>query len=97
MENDISSYEQQIQEIAYANESKLNDLDPEQRNDYEKLKSDNIGLTSDIQEKRIELEEVQSRLMQAEQRLKQDTLKQRAQHLRDEKTQLTKRKGDLEL
>jgi len=35
--------------------------------------------------------------MQAEQRLKQDTLKQRAQHLRDEKTQLTKRKGDLEL
>ena len=35
--------------------------------------------------------------MQAEARLKQDTLKQRAQHLREEKAQLTKRKGDLEL
>ena len=44
MENDISSYEQQIQEIAFANESKLNDLDPEQRNDYEKLKADNNSL-----------------------------------------------------
>ena len=29
MENEIHSYEQQIQEINYANESKLNDLDPE--------------------------------------------------------------------
>lgn len=44
MENDISSYEQQIQEISFANESKLNDLDPEQRNDYEKLKADNTAL-----------------------------------------------------
>jgi len=35
--------------------------------------------------------------MQAEARLKQDTLKQRAQHLREEKTHLTKRKSDLEL
>jgi len=48
MENDITSYEQQIQEISYANESKLNDLDPEQRNDYEKLKSDNTGLVGEI-------------------------------------------------
>jgi hypothetical protein len=38
MENEIQSYEQQIQEINYANEAKLNDLDPEQRNEYEKLK-----------------------------------------------------------
>lgn len=48
MENDINSYEQQIQEISFANESKLNDLDPEQRNDYEKLKSDNMALVSEI-------------------------------------------------
>lgn len=41
MENEISSIEQQIQEINFANEAKLNDLDPEQRNDYEKYKSDN--------------------------------------------------------
>lgn len=41
MENEIQSYEQQIQEINFANEAKLNDLDPEQRNDYEKYKNDN--------------------------------------------------------
>jgi hypothetical protein len=38
MENEINNIDQQIQEINYANESKLNDLDPEQRNEYEKLK-----------------------------------------------------------
>lgn len=41
MENEIARVEGQIQEINYANESKLNDLDPEQRNEYEKLKEEN--------------------------------------------------------
>jgi intraflagellar transport protein 74 len=80
-----------------ANESKLNDLDPEQRNEYEKLKEENGGLGQEINRNRSELEEVNSRLIQAEGRLKQDTLKQRAQHLKEEKTQLLKRKEDLEL
>jgi hypothetical protein len=48
MENEIHSYEQQIQEIAFANEAKLNDLDPEQRNDYEKYKNDNNQLLAEI-------------------------------------------------
>ena len=37
------------------------------------------------------------RLAQLEPRLKQDTFKQRAQHLREEKIQLAKKKEDLEL
>ena len=41
METEIQSYEGQIQEINYQNESKLNDLDPEQRNEYERLKEEN--------------------------------------------------------
>lgn len=49
MENELSSYEQQIQDINYANESRLNDLDPEQRNEYEKLKRENNGLNNEIQ------------------------------------------------
>jgi intraflagellar transport protein 74 len=40
---------------------------------------------------------VNGRLSQAENHLRQDTLKQRAQHLREEKTYLMKRKEDLEL
>jgi intraflagellar transport protein 74 len=97
MENEISNVEQQIQEINMANESKLNDLDPEQRNEYEKLKEENQGLQGEINRSRTDLEEVNSRLIQAESRLKQDTLKQRAQHLKEEKAALLKRKDDLEL
>ncbi len=75
MENEIHSYEQQIQEINFANEAKLNDLDPEQRNEYEKLKSDNNQLLTQINNSRNELEDVNTRLAQAENRLKADTLK----------------------
>lgn len=75
----------------------MNDLDPEQRNEYDRLKRENQGLQTDINNQRQELEDVNTRLAQAEARLRADQLKQRAQHLRDEKTQLTKRKEDLEL
>jgi intraflagellar transport protein 74 len=97
MENEISNIEQQIQDINMANESKLNDLDPEQRNEYERLKEENGGLQGEINRSRTDLEEVNSRLIQAESRLKQDTLKQRAQHLKEERASLLKRKDDLEL
>ncbi len=53
-----------------ANESKLNDLDPEQRNEYEKLKEENGQLNNEINRSRNDLEEVNSRLIQAETRLK---------------------------
>lgn len=97
MENELNSYEQQINDINFANEARLNDLDPEQRNEYEKLKQENNSLTHDIGLQRQDLEEVIQRLQAAENRLKQDSLKQRAQHLREEKTALMKRKDDLEL
>ena len=97
MENELAGYEQQIQDINYANEARLNDLDPEQRNEYEKLKRENNTLNNEIQLNRQELDDVNQRLAQLEHRLKQDTFKQRAQHLREEKIQLAKKKEDLEL
>ena len=97
METEIGSYESQIQDINYQNEAKLNELDPEMRNDYEKLKEENQMLVQEINNSRNELEEVNSRLAQAESRLRQDTLKQRAQHLKEERTNLLKKKEDLEL
>lgn len=54
-------------------------------------------LQNEIQDSRGQLEEVSQRLLKAEGLLKQDTLKQRAQHLREEKVQLTKRKDNLEM
>jgi len=97
MENELNSYEQQINDINFANEARLNDLDPEQRNEYEKLKQENNQLQHEIGLQRQELEDVTQRLHAAENRLKQDSFKQRAQHLREEKAQLLKRKEDLEL
>ena len=75
MENELNSYEQQINDINFANEARLNDLDPEQRNEYEKLKRENNALTNEIGIQRQELEEVTSRLVAAENRLKQDSFK----------------------
>ena len=75
MENELNSYEQQISDINFANEARLNDLDPEQRNEYEKLKSENNLLQSEIGMQRQELEDISQRLMEAENRLKQDNLK----------------------
>jgi intraflagellar transport protein 74 len=63
MENEISNVEQQITEINHANESKLNDLDPEQRNEYEKLKEENQSLQQEVNRSRTDLEEVNSRLI----------------------------------
>ena len=97
MENELNSYEQQIADINFANEARLNDLDPEQRNEYEKLKQENQVLNNEINLSRQELDEVSQRLANAEMRLKQDSLKQRAQHLREEKANLIKKKEDLEL
>jgi len=75
MENELTSYEQQIQDIQFANEAKLNDLDPEQRNEYESLKDENHKLGIDINNGRNELDDINGRLNGAENRLKQDTLK----------------------
>ena len=53
-------------------------MDPEQRNDYEKLKEENNALINEINASRTELEEVNARLANAEARLRADALKQRA-------------------
>jgi intraflagellar transport protein 74 len=41
MESEIGQYESEIQQIQFANEARLNDLDPAQRDEYEKLKEEN--------------------------------------------------------
>jgi len=50
-------------------------LDPEKRNEHQKLKEENTGLQNEINRNRNDLEEVNSRLIQAESRLKGNTLK----------------------
>ncbi len=97
MESEIQRYEADIAEINYANEVKLNDLDPEQRNEYERLKGENLALQNEINANRNELENVNNKLGQAEARLRADALKQRAQHLKEERVALLKKKEEIEL
>ena len=70
MENELNSYEQQINDINFANEARLNDLDPEQRNEYENLKKENSSLGAEIGRSRQELEDISQRLAQSEAHLK---------------------------
>lgn len=97
MENDISEIEQQINEINQANEEKLNELDPEQKEQYDRFRTENNQLMRDINSLRAELDDVNMRLSQLDGKLKEDTLRQRAQHLREERITLLARKEKLEL
>jgi intraflagellar transport protein 74 len=97
MENEISELERQITEINQANEEKLNELDPEQKAQYDKLRQENNQLIRDINTLRADLDEVNNKLRYLDGKLKEDTLRQRAQHLREERIHLLKKKEELEL
>jgi hypothetical protein len=57
------------------NEERLNELDPEKRNNYEKLKYENLGLMREIGGMRAELDNVNQLLGKADAQLKSDTLR----------------------
>ena len=97
MENDISEIERQINEINQANEEKLKELDPEQKMMYDKLRMENNQLQRDINALRAELDDVNVKLKILDEKLKGDSLRQRAQHLRDERISYLKKKEELEL
>lgn len=97
MENEIADLERQMQEIQMANEVRLNELDPDKRNQYEKMKFENIQLLWEINNIWAELDNVNMALSKADAALKADTLRQRAHHLKKEKGNLLKKKEELEL
>lgn len=97
MENEIGELERQINDINQANEEKLNELDPEQKNQYDKFRNENNQLIRDINNIRNELDEVNGKLRYLDEKLREDTLRQRAQHLREERVTLLKKKEELEL
>lgn len=97
MENEIADLERSMQEIQMANEVWLNELDPDKRNQYEKMKFENIQLLREINNIWAELDNVNMALSKADAALKADTLRQRAHHLKKEKGNLLKKKEELEL
>ena len=83
--------------INQANEEKLNELDPDQRRDYETMKQENKTIVEHIFNIRKQLERVNARLATLEAQLKADHLKQKAQNFREERAQLIRKKEELEL
>ncbi len=96
-EIEIAQIEEQIQGINLAFEERLNELDPDQRSHYEKLREENTLLEQEIAKRRTDLDEVSMKLSIAEGKLREDPTKERAQQLRDEKARLQAKKDDLQL
>ena len=97
MENEIADLEKQMIEIQQANEELLNELEPDKRQSYEKLKRENGELMNQVNYMRSELENVNQMLARADGQLRQDNLRQRAHHLKKEKVSLLSKKEELEL
>ncbi len=86
-----------MQDIQNANEERLNELDPDKRQQYENLKRENQELMGTVNAMRADLDQVNQALSRADAQLRQDNLRQRAHHLKEEKLSLLKKKEELEL
>ena len=96
-ETEIAGIEEQVHNINLAFEERLNELDPDQRGQYERLREENVQLEQEIAKRRTDLEEVSQRLTMAENKLRDDPTKERAQQLRDERAKLQVKKEELQL
>jgi len=96
-EDQIQAIESQLHEIHQAAEMKLNELDPDQRSEYESLVNENRILIQHINAQRNQLEDINATLAQAEARLRMDHNKQKYIQLKEQTEDLERKKGDLEI
>lgn len=97
MEEEIGKIEYEIASINAIAEEKLTELYPEERSEYAQLKMENKALEDEILQKKQLLEGVNQRLNMADGRLRSDVMKQKANHLREQRLNLLRRKEDLEV
>lgn len=96
MEEEAGKIEYEIASINAFAEEKLTELEPEERQAYSQLKMENRALEDEIMQKKQLLEGVNQRLNMADARLRTDVMKQKANHLREQRQNLFRRKEDLE-
>ena len=70
LEEEINELENELEMINQANEEKLNELDPDQRREYENMKQENKQIIEHIASVRKNLERVNGRLATLESQLK---------------------------
>lgn len=96
-EEQIQAIEGQLHEIHQTAEMKINELDPDQRSEYENLVKENRILIQNINNQRHELEEINAALSQADARLRLDHNKQKFVQLKEQTAELSRKKEDLEV
>ena len=78
-------------------ELRLNELDPYQRSEYQKLISENTELINEYNVKQTAMEELLNRLAVSENKLRMDSQKLKGQLLKEQITELETKKTDYEI
>jgi len=94
-EEKMMNLENEINVINAATEQRLIELDSNQRQEHEELTYENNQLIIEIQQNRQSIEEVNIQLIQADNRLRNDSNRQRARQLKDEYQTLHRKQEDL--
>lgn len=89
--------EYEMNKIYQSLEQKLNDLDPEQRSEYDQLREENQKYMSNVQDLRDEVSRINADIMEGENLLRNNQQKKEVHRLKDQINQLLKRKEELEL
>lgn len=95
-EEAIDKMKAEIISMARAAEERLNELHPDQRQEYETLREENHRNIGNLADARDELEEISGRLNSFEGRLRSDTLRTRHHQLQGVQKDVSERLGGLE-
>jgi intraflagellar transport protein 74 len=84
VEESIENFQSELQSIHKQMELRLNELDPYQRSEYQKLISENTELINEYNNKQGAMEELLNKLAIAENKLRMDSQKLKGQLLKDQ-------------
>lgn len=97
MEERTESMQNELQNIHKQMELRLNELDPNQRAEYQRLISENTDLINEYNSKQAAMEELLNKLANAENKLRMDSQKLKGQLLKEQIGELEVKKTDYEI
>ena len=96
-EEEIREIEQELREMAETAAVKVNDLDSDQRKEYDKLSAEKNVVHADLQRSKMELEELEKKVEEQVKRLKMDQNRVRVMELKEQIAELETKKSELEV
>ena len=94
MEEEVETIRNELTSIHQQMDLRLNELDPTQRGEYQRLMSENNDLINEYNFKQNAMEDLLNRLASAENRLKMDNQKLKGKILKDQIEELETKKTD---